>query len=113
MLTTFTPPLTFRLAICLARAFRHRSARRLALALVLPAVCVIAMGWLVISQPAQHGCPPAMRASSAVEMRDYCDRAGGSKFRSASRATVSAPRPGARMAAVPAALRRLSLGTPP
>lgn len=63
-LTTFTPPLAVGLGIWLARAFRRRVARGLAVALVLPVACVIAMSWLVISQPSQPGCPPGMHASS-------------------------------------------------
>jgi len=81
MLTTFTLPLTLRPTICLARAFR-RVAGRLALALILPGACVIAMSWLMISQPSQPGCPPGIRASSPGQVGGICDRSGGSAFRS-------------------------------
>ena len=111
MLTTFTPPLNVRLTISLARAFRRRVARRLVLALVLPAVCLTAMTALVISQPAQSGCPPGMRASRPGQMGGFCDRAGGSAFWPASRTAGSTRRPGARVAAVPPASRRLSRDT--
>jgi len=81
MLTTFTQPLTLRLTICLAHAFR-RVAGCLALALVLPAAYVIAMSWLMISQPSQPSCPPGIRASSPGQVGGICDRSGGSAFRS-------------------------------
>ena len=89
MLTTFTPPLTIRLA----HAFR-RVAGRLALALVLPAAYVIAMSWLVISQPSQPGCPPGIQTSSTGRVGGICDRSGDSAFRSASRAAGAGDRLG-------------------
>lgn len=88
MLTTFTPPLAFRLALCPARAFLLRVARALAVALVLPTGCVIVMSWLVISQPPQPGCPPGMHASTPGQTGGFCDRAGASAVQAGNRAAA-------------------------
>jgi hypothetical protein len=116
MLTTFVPPLNVRLTVCLARAFRRRAVKCLALALVLPVVCLTAITALMISQPARLGCPPGMRASSPGQVGGFCGRAGGSVFRPTSRTAGSTRRPGAQVAAIPPAARRLAqdtFGAPP
>jgi hypothetical protein len=112
MLAAFTVPVTVRLAVCLARAFRHGPTRRIALALVLPAVSVIAMSWLLISQPAQASCPPGMQSSSHPQAGGFCGRTGSSAFGPASRTAGSTRRPGARMTAARAGWRLYRAPTP-
>jgi hypothetical protein len=116
MLTTFVPPLNLRLTVCLARAFRRRAAKSLALGLVLLVVCLTAMTALMISQRAQPRCQPGIWASSPGLVGGFCGRAGGSVFQSTSRTAGSIHRQGAQVAAVPPAARRLfqdTFGAPP